>query len=554
MSVLFCSQAAAKPPTKASVQALVSSITEKYAPLEKAKESAWYQASISGKDEDFAKAEAAQNTLDGLLSDPAVFADLKVAKTNPPKGLDARTARQIDILYRMFLARQVAPELLAEINKLQSEVEQIFNGYRAKIAGKEYSQNELKKVLRESVDSAELQAVWEGQKAVGDKVIVPLIKLVHLRNQVAQQLGYSDYHDLALAVSDQTPQEVFGLFEALDKLTEAPFLSLKAEADLALQTRLNLSKESLRPWHYQDFFFQEPPAVFNVDYETIYKNEDPVELSRKFYAGIGLPIDDVLAASDLYEKPGKSPHAFCADLDRDQDVRVLANVVPGYDWTMTMVHELGHAVYDKFKDRTAPFLLRGPAHMLTTEGFAMMLDRLVQNPYWIGAMLGISDEERDKMVPGAHKTMAFSSLVFARWCLVMLHFEKALYANPNQDLNTLWWTLVEKYQGLTRPDNRNAPDFASKVHFVVAPVYYHNYMMGQIFGAQVHEVITRKVARRMEPFETVYVGNPDVGRFMRKKIFEPGATMSWRDLTQKITGKPLSPQAYAAQFARYEGQ
>ena len=36
--------------------------------------------------------------------------------------------------------------------------------------------------------------------------------------------------------------------------------------------------------------------------------------------------------------------------------------------------------------------------------------------------------------------------MFARWALVMLHFEKALYANPEQDLNKLWWDIVERYQ------------------------------------------------------------------------------------------------------------
>ena len=49
--------------------------------------------------------------------------------------------------------------------------------------------------------------------------------------------------------------------------------------------------------------------------------------------------------SDLYEKPGKSPHAFCTDIDREGDVRVLANIVPNEYWMGTMLHELGHSVY-----------------------------------------------------------------------------------------------------------------------------------------------------------------------------------------------------------------
>ena len=69
------------------------------------------------------------------------------------------------------------------------------------------------------------------------------------------------------------------------------------------------------------------------------------QVCREFYAGIGLPIDEVLRRSDLYERPGKSPHAFCTDIDRAGDVRVLANIVPNEYWMSTMLHELGHAVY-----------------------------------------------------------------------------------------------------------------------------------------------------------------------------------------------------------------
>ena len=43
-------------------------------------------------------------------------------------------------------------------------------------------------------------------------------------------------------------------------------------------------------------------------------------------------------------------------------------------------------------------------------------------------------------------------LIFSRWCQVMLRFEKGMYENPDQDLNKLWWDLVEKYQLLKRPD------------------------------------------------------------------------------------------------------
>ena len=67
------------------------------------------------------------------------------------------------------------------------------------------------------------------------------------------------------------------------------------------------------------------------------------------------------------------------------------------------------------------------------------------------------------------------------------------YDNPEQDLNELWWDLVEKYQVLKPPEGRNAPDYASKIHIVSAPCYYHNYMMGEFFASQLHHAIARDV-------------------------------------------------------------
>ena len=96
---------------------------------------------------------------------------------------------------------------------------------------------------------------------------------------------------------------------------------------------------------------------------------------------IGLPVDDLLRRSDLYEKQGKSPHAFCTDIDRSGDVRILVNISPCKQWLATTLHELGHAVYSSNKFlRNMPYVLRTEAHSLVTEGVAMMFERLAAIP------------------------------------------------------------------------------------------------------------------------------------------------------------------------------
>ena len=130
----------------------------------------------------------------------------------------------------------------------------------------------------------------------------------------------------------------------------------------------------------------------------------------------------------------------------------------------------------------------------------------------------------------------------------MLRFEKGMYENPDQDLNKLWWDLVEKYQLVKRLAGRSAPDYASKIHIVSAPVYYHNYMMGELFASQLHHAIAREVYKNADPNTVIYVGNKAVGDFMKKKVFDPGRTLSWNELTKFATGETLKARAFAADF------
>ena len=242
----------------------------------------------------------------------------------------------------------------------------------------------MRKVLQESKDSHQRKQIWEACKEVGKLVTGDLRELVQLRNRAAQQLGFDDFHSMQLELNEQSQAQVLALFDELDELTREPFAEAKRELDQLLAKDYGIAVEALRPWHYHDPFFQEPPAVYDVDLNGPFVKSDILRVCREFYSGIGLPIDDVIERSDLYEKPKKSPHAFCIDIDREGDVRVLANIQPNEYWMSTMLHELGHAVYSsKNIPAELPYLLRSDAHILATEGVAMMFERFATHAEWL---------------------------------------------------------------------------------------------------------------------------------------------------------------------------
>ena len=540
----------ASPEMTERAQKFIASHESKVRPLDVAAGLAWWNANITGKDDDFKKKEEAQNKIDEALSNKEAFSELKTIKAARDKGEidDKIVARAIDVLYLLYLEKQVDPALLKKITAKANAVEQKFNVYRAKVDGKELADSEVRMLLKNSTESSRRKAVWEASKVVGAEVAADLKDLVKLRNEMAKALGFANFHALYLYLNEQDGPELIKLFDDLDQLTREPFQAAKKDIDQRLATLYGVKEADLMPWHYHDPFFQESPAVFSVNLDAPYAKADLLKLCQEFYAGIGLPVDSVIARSDLYEKKGKSPHAFCTDIDREGDVRVLANIVNNEYWMGTMLHELGHSVYSsKNIPKDLTYVLRCESHILTTEGVAMQFERFSKSLGWLQKM-GVKVDDPAAFDEAAKKVQRNQLLIFSRWCQVMLRFEKGMYENPEQDLNKLWWDLVEKYQLVHRPTGRDAPDYASKIHIVSAPVYYHNYMMGQLFASQVHHAIAREVYNGADPATVLYIGDPKVGDFMKKKVFAPGKTLSWKELTKFATGKELSPQSFAEDF------
>jgi peptidyl-dipeptidase A len=167
-------------------------------------------------------------------------------------------------------------------------------------------------------------------------------------------------------------------------------------------------------------------------------------------------------------------------------------------------------------------------------------------------MLGLNDADRKKFEEIGNKYAQMKQLIFARWALVMYNFEKELYRDPEQDLNTLWWQLVKKYQLVNKPAKRNNPDWAAKIHFSIAPCYYHNYLLGELLASQIHHYIVHEVMLLESDRNFGYCGHEKIGDYLKKKIFEPGASLSWNDMIQFATGETLSAKYFVQQFITKE--
>jgi len=522
------------------------SLEKEIAPVYTEWNKSYFEATISGKDEDYSKVSENELAYSRILADKARFEQVKQYREEPAIK-DSLIRRELDVLYNTMIRYQIDTLKLKKLIDAQVAIEKKFSTFRVNIDRKALSDNEIDSMLVNSKNSAELEKVWTASKEIGVAVAEDVKSLVVLRNEIAHDLGYSNYHEMALKTSDQNPAEILKLFDELDDLTRDAFINLKNLMDMALAQQLKISAEKLMPWHYQNRFFQEAPKIYEADLDKYYADKDILVVAKNYYEGIGLEVQDILDKSDLYEKPGKYQHAYCTSIDRAGDVRVVANCRNNQQWMNTMLHELGHAVYDKYIDNTLPFALREPAHSFTTEAIANFFGNLASNATWMNRNLGLSTEETDKIAGDARLYARLEKLVFSRWCQVMFRFEKSMYENPGQDLNALWWDLVEQYQLLKRPEGRDNPDWASKIHVASYPCYYHNYMLGDLLAAQLNAFMEENILGEKDPG---YTGHTEIGAYLRENVFKPGSRYYWNEMIERATGEKLTARHYAGQYVK----
>jgi len=539
--------------TAAEIEGFIGDFTKRLAPAEKALSEAWWALATTGTGEAKGALVEAGVAYNELFADPGEFERVRGWYEERGSLGGSALRRQVEILYKTFAGRQGDRETLRRVEELEAEANAAYSNHRGLVRGEPKSENELRETLRLSGDEALRREAWEASKSVGREVEGTVRELARLRNRLAGDAGYENHYLRSLDLQEIDPGELDVIMADLGRATDGPFRELKARLDAGLKERFGV--EEVMPWHLSDPFFQSckhdpvlpAEADGGPDVDGFFAGKDLGALTRETYDRLGLEVRDVLARSDLYERPGKDQHAFCARIGREYpyDVRVLANVRPDAYWMETMLHEFGHAVYDKHINPALPYLLRSVAHINTTEAVALMMGGLVDDPGWLRSVADIPEGELagDR---GQHLLRVGSAdrLVFVRWALVMYRFERALYEDPDrEDLNSLWWDLIEELQLVNRPPGRDEPDWAAKIHVAVAPVYYHNYVLGHLTAAQLRRHVEEHV-----------VGGPLyeselAGRYLQEAVFGPGARDDWKTTVLRATGEELSPAPFVETLA-----
>jgi len=522
---------------------LVRSFEAKIAPLETRSAISQWNLEVTGDEKYQSEYECLCLEVSTEYADKEFYDKAKGLLEKAEGGGDLR--RELEILKKRCARRQMSTRIIEETTRQSVALEACYNTFRAEVAGKRVTDNDIENCLLNSTDISAMEEVYRASKSIAlyrgtDDSLLPVHEqiraVVGLRNEGAREIGYENNYQMSVELGELGLEWLFTTLDKLAEASEEPFRTYKSGLDERLATKFGCSEKDLMPWHYGGQFFQLPPKAGEIDLDPIFADKDVVELTIKTFDRLEIDIRPIIEQSSLYpgdpETSKKCQHAFCTSPDAPEDVRILCNAINNDRWMMVMLHEFGHGVDSAGLSSELPYFIRGHAHTLTTEAIALMMERHRYKSKWLQEIAGVERSQADAIQSKAASIMAVKHLVFTRWVMVMCHFERALYERPDDpDLDGYWWDLVEKFQGLRRPDSESKPDWASKIHLAGSPAYYQNYLLGEVFGAQLEDYID-------ENFGGVAL-NPDAGRFLNEKMFANGARWLWRDLLKNLTGSDL---------------
>src|SRR5438552_1126440 len=135
-------------------------------PLHKDYSLKFWSLSLEGKNEAFEKAlvDAKERYLK-VYNNREEYQQLREWKTAGLQ-LDELAARQFKLIYDAFVPNQIDPAVLRDIVQRETQIENLFNTFRANFEGNEASDNQLREILRIERDMVRRRSAWEATKQV----------------------------------------------------------------------------------------------------------------------------------------------------------------------------------------------------------------------------------------------------------------------------------------------------------------------------------------------------------------------------------------------------
>jgi hypothetical protein len=228
---------------------------------------------------------------------------------------------------------------------------------------------------------------------------------------------------------------------------------------------------------------------------------------------------------DVEERPNKTPRAFCAPIEVPQRVVLVIQPIGGPDDWRALFHEAGHT--EHFAHTSADLAVedRRLGDNAVTEGWAMLLQDLVDEPAWLTRRLDF---------PRATEFAAEGAaglLYFVRRYSAKLLYELEFHAVEDPvDFSGRYVEILADALKI----NPSPTDYLGDID---SGFYATAYLRSWAFEAQVRTFLREK-------FGTTWFTRRDAGSLLRE-LWSEGQRMNADEMLRELTGETIEMEAVA---------
>ena len=141
----------------------ISVHVEKVEPITTQANLTYWDASTTGKPEDYDKLSKLQLKISRIYNNSKEYAFIKGIKESG-QVKEARLARQLDKLYYAYLQNQIEPELLEKLVDSDTKVQEKYNTFRGDIDGKKVTMSDIYTIMTTEIDCRKRELAWRASR------------------------------------------------------------------------------------------------------------------------------------------------------------------------------------------------------------------------------------------------------------------------------------------------------------------------------------------------------------------------------------------------------
>ncbi|XP_054706988.1 angiotensin-converting enzyme-like [Uloborus diversus] len=454
------------------------------------------------------------------------------------------------------------PEKSKELDKIKSDMSLIYSkakicSYRSKKKCDLGLEEDLRKILLTSRNYEELKYIWkEWRDTTNKKLKKMFLQYLQLSNEMARSEGFKDYGDKMKSEESVKDVEVDKLMEQIKPLYKQIHAYTRRKLIQHYGAKY-IRPDGPIPAHILGHMFSQQWAqVFDilnpfsksaspdVSAEMQRRKMKPIEMfkiAEEFFTSIGMqPMTADFWQKSVIEKPKDKDmvcHASAWNLHDGKDYRIKMCTQVNMGEFVTVHHEMGHIQYYQ-EYAHLPVAFQHGANTGFHEAVGDTVALSVSTPTHLKKIKLLKNFSTNSNSDIAFLLkMALEKVVFLPSSYIYDSWRWKVFSGeiPQKVMNTQWWKMRNKYEGLCPPVRRTDDDLdpLSKYH-VATDTFYFRYFVGHLLQFQFHKALCKESGHK-GPLHTCDIYQSKKAGKLFSKMLRLGSLVPWKEALSVIT-------------------